>query len=161
MVDDNVINICIGGILLPEEINYLKDLWDNENLLFICNTLNIDDITAKICSFIKDRKNKKANIYFISNLVNNNEEILHGNNENIFCIEKVISRLDENCVNKNDDFLIFEKILYIFVNHEDNINNITTTTTNNNTNKIIIQNNNNNSKGNNIIIDNIKQYLHN
>ena len=145
MIDNDIINICICGVLLEDEKNYLKIKWkeSKENSLFISNGLIVNNIIETILSEVKPKSTRKVNIYFISNILDGNVEILLDKNMHT-SIENLIQKLKKICVNKNNEYITINTTQFIFINHGNkhktqNIN--TTIIENANKDKDIVKNN--------------------
>ena len=68
------INIGICGVLREDERNYLMSR--RKEFLWIYDSLNINDIIDNICLAVKKLDIERANVFFISHIVDGVEEIL-------------------------------------------------------------------------------------
>ena len=114
-------NIIIILAFPQKSVQSLKELLYKKNriFLFIEETLDILEIYKKIENFLKNNNSdiKSINIYNISFIYNNMENVLERNNgADHFSIENLISKIENECVNKNNQYVNVDKRKSIYIN---------------------------------------------
>ena len=129
----DTVNVYIVGFLLNNESEQLKTILSKENVFY--NDLSTMDVINFVKKIVEKIDNELITIYFISNILDNNERIIFNKqNKQSLELEDIINILKKQCVNKNGLYVRFNT-KKIFKNHHHHNNN------NNNNNNVNDENN--------------------
>ena len=154
-------NIVIFLRFPSTSVSNFKKYIGNDNddariILIIEKTFDIFEIYSKIENFLKNIIIESINIYNISFIYNNNENIIEdydNNNKSAysFCIEDLIFKIESECVNKNNRHVKINERKSIYINFLDDDCDTSDKNSLSFSNKIILNyNNTNNNKDTNI-----------
>ena len=108
--NNNNANIFIFGALFEDELNNIKNFLNSKKEKNIYeNNLYFNSIIDHIKLFISKENYTSVTIYLIANITDNNELIFHCNNDKKKSIEHVINILNQQCINKNDEYVLIKK----------------------------------------------------
>lgn len=110
MNNNNNANIFIFGALFENELNNIKNFLNSKKEKNIYeNNLYFNSIIDHIKLFINKENYTSITIYLIANITDNNELIFHCNNNKKKSIEHIINILNQQCINKNDEYVLIKK----------------------------------------------------